>query len=107
MTPPLLSTGRPRRIRNGMMDPAAWCKSRGRSRIEFMTSFSIDLADDTASALREIAEETAETPDTLIRRAVEELVADYIDGRIAMQRLADPSDPMISSEELRRRLAED
>ena len=72
-----------------------------------MTSFSIDLADDTASALREIAEETAETPDRLIRRAVEELVADYIDGRIAMQRLADPSDPMISSQELRRRLAED
>ena len=72
-----------------------------------MTSFSIDLADDTASALREIAEKTAETPDTLIRRAVEELVADSIDGRIAMQRLADPSDPMISSEELRRRLAED
>jgi len=72
-----------------------------------MTSFSIDLADDTATALREIAEETEETPDMLIRRAVEELVADYIDGRIAMQRLADPSDPMISSEELRRRLAED
>jgi len=72
-----------------------------------MTSFSIDLADDTATALREIAEETEETPNTLIRRAVEELVADYIDGRIAMQRLADPSDPMISSEELRRGLAED
>jgi len=72
-----------------------------------MTSFSIDLADDTATALREIAEETEETPNMLIRRAVEELVADYIDGRIAMQRLADPSDPMISSEELRRRLAED
>lgn len=72
-----------------------------------MTSFSIDLADDTATALREIAEETEETPDTLIRRAVEELVADYIDGRIAMRRLADPTDPMISSEELRRRLAED
>ena len=72
-----------------------------------MTSFSIDLADDTATALREIAEETEETPDTLIRRAVEELVADYVDGRIAVQRLADPSDPMISSQELRRRLAED
>jgi len=72
-----------------------------------MTSFSIDLADDTATALREIAEETEETPDALIRRAVEELVADYVDGRIAMQRLADPSDPMISSQELRRRLAED
>jgi predicted transcriptional regulator len=72
-----------------------------------MTSFSIDLADNTATALREIAETTAETPDDLIRRAVEELVADYTDGRIAMQRLADPADPMISSEELRRRLEED
>jgi hypothetical protein len=72
-----------------------------------MTSFSIDLADSTAIALREIAETTAETPDVLIRRAVEELVADYADGRIAMQRLFDPTDPMISSEELRRRLEED
>jgi len=72
-----------------------------------MTSFSIDLADSTATALREIAETTAETPDMLIRRAVEELVADYGDGRIAMQRLADPTDVMISSEELRRRLEED
>jgi hypothetical protein len=49
-----------------------------------MTSFSIDLPD-----------------------AVEELVADYTDGRIAMRRLADPTDPMMSSEELRRRLEDD
>lgn len=76
------------------------------SRIQRMTSFSIDLADDTAATLREIAEVTAETPDTLIRRAVEELVADYVDGRIALQRLADPSDAVISSAELRRRLAD-
>jgi len=72
-----------------------------------MTSFSIDLADDTATMLREIADVTAETPDSLIRQAVEELVADYLDGRIAMQRLADPSDEVISSAELRRRLAKD
>jgi predicted transcriptional regulator len=69
-----------------------------------MTSISIDLADAT---LREIAEVTAETPNTLIRRAVEELVADYMDGRIARQRLDDPSDAIISPAELRRRLAED
>jgi predicted transcriptional regulator len=71
-----------------------------------MTSFSIDLADSTATALRQIAETTDETPDILIRRAVEELVADYTDGRIAMQRLADATDVMISAEELRRRLEE-
>jgi len=50
--------------------------------------------------LREIAELTAESPDVVVRRAIEELVADYIDGRIAMQRLADPSDAVISSEEM-------
>ncbi|MEA2236181.1 MAG: hypothetical protein QOC81_905 [Thermoanaerobaculia bacterium] len=72
-----------------------------------MTSFVIDLADDTAMALREIAEETAETTDALIRRAVEELVADYVDGGIAEERLGDPSDAVISSAELRRRLADD
>lgn len=72
-----------------------------------MTSVSIDLADDTVTAIREIAEVTAESPDTLMRRAIEELVADYIDGRVAMQRLADPSDAVISSAEMRRSLEED
>jgi predicted transcriptional regulator len=72
-----------------------------------MTSISIDLADETATTLREIAEVTAETPNTLIRRAVEELVAGYMDGRIARQRFDDPSDAIISQAELRRRLAED
>ncbi|HSY47571.1 MAG TPA: hypothetical protein VLC46_02045 [Thermoanaerobaculia bacterium] len=48
-----------------------------------MTALPIDLADDA-----------------------EELIADYIDGRIAMQRLADPTDPMISSAELLRSLLE-
>jgi predicted transcriptional regulator len=71
-----------------------------------MTSFVIDLADDTATALREIAEVSAETPDTLIRRAVEELVADYVDSGIAKERLEDQSDEVISSAELRRRLAD-
>jgi hypothetical protein len=71
-----------------------------------MTSISTDLADETATTLREIAEVTAETPNTLIRRAVEELVADYMDGRIARQRLDDPSDAIIAPAELRRRLAE-
>jgi predicted DNA-binding protein len=72
-----------------------------------VTSFSIDLSDKTATMLREIADLTEESPDVLVRRAIEELVADYIDGRIAMQRLADPSDAVISSEEMWRSLEED
>jgi predicted transcriptional regulator len=72
-----------------------------------MTSFSIDLGDDTASVLREIADLTSEPPDVVVRRAIEELVADYIDGRVAMQRLADPSDAVISSEEMWRGFEED
>jgi len=39
--------------------------------------------------------------------ADEDFVNDYIDGTIAMQRLADPSDPIISSEDLRRSLDEE
>jgi predicted transcriptional regulator len=72
-----------------------------------MTSISIDIADGTATALREIAELTSETPDVVVRRAIEELVADYIDGRTAMARLADESDAVISSEEMWRSLEED
>ena len=71
---------------------------------DVMTSFSIDLPNDVATKLREIAEVNAETPDALIREAIEELISDYSLGQIAMQRL---SDPVISSAELRRRLAED
>jgi len=69
-----------------------------------MTSFSIDLPNDVAAKLHEIAEVNAETPDALIREAIEELISDYSLGRIAMQRL---SEPVISSAELRRRLAKD
>jgi predicted DNA-binding protein len=72
-----------------------------------MTSFSIDLSDKTATVLREIADLTQESPDVVVRRAIEELVADYIDGRIAMQRLADPSDAVISSQEMWRSLEKD
>lgn len=42
-----------------------------------------------------------------IELADEDFVNDYIDGFIAMRRLADTSDLVISSEELRRRLEED
>jgi hypothetical protein len=63
-----------------------------------MTSFSIEIGDDAATTLREIAEATAETPETLIRQAVEELVADYVNGRIAVQRLAGSSDEVIARE---------
>ena len=70
-----------------------------------MTSFSVELPDH--ARLREIAEVSSESPDALIVRAVEDLIEDYVFGRIAMQRLADESEPTISLEELRRRLAED
>jgi len=39
--------------------------------------------------------------------ADEDFVNDYIDGTIAIQRLADSSDPVISSEDLWRSLNED
>lgn len=72
-----------------------------------MTSFSFELPDRAAARLREIAEVNAETPDSLILRAVEDFIEDYALGRIAMERLADQSEPTISLAELRRRLADD
>jgi hypothetical protein len=39
--------------------------------------------------------------------ADDDFVNDYIHGTIAMQRLADPSDPILSSEEFWRSLDED
>lgn len=55
--------------------------------------------------LEEIATESDRTKSYLIRKAIERYLEEYADYRIALDRLHDKDDEIISSKELRKRLA--
>jgi len=65
---------------------------------------SVRLPDKTARALDELASATERSRTYLIVRALEAYLADHADYQIALDRLRDKDDPVISSAELRRRL---
>jgi len=64
------------------------------------TSISIRLPDDIARSLEDLAE-TIERPKTyVIRKAIEEYLKEYADYLIALERLNDKDDRIISDEEM-------
>ena len=67
-------------------------------------SVSVRLPDKTAQALDDLADGTDRSRTYLIVRALEAYLADHADYRVALDRLRDKDDPVISSGELRRRL---
>ncbi|MBI4729779.1 MAG: ribbon-helix-helix protein, CopG family [Acidobacteria bacterium] len=70
-----------------------------------MMSVSIRLPDEIASALEALARATDRTKSYLIQKALAAFLTDYADYQIAIDRLRDKDDPVLSSSELRRRLA--
>lgn len=68
------------------------------------TSISLRLPDETAKALEDLARATDRPKSYLILKALETYLAEYGDYQIALDRLRDKDDPVISSSELRRRL---
>ena len=65
------------------------------------TSMSIRLPDDVARSLADLAA-TIERPKTyVIRKAIEEYLQEYADYLIAMERLNDKDDAIISDEQMR------
>ena len=65
------------------------------------TSVSIRLPDDVARSLEDLAA-TIERPKTyVIRKAIEEYLQEYADYLIALERLNDKNDAIISDEEMR------
>lgn len=65
------------------------------------TSVSIRLPDDVARSLENLAA-TIERPKTyVIRKAIEEYLQEYADYLIALERLNDKNDAIISDEEMR------
>ncbi len=68
-------------------------------------AISLRLPEDIHEQLEEIAEDIDRSKSYLIRKAIERYLDEYADYRIALERLHDKDDEIISSKELRKRLA--
>lgn len=67
-------------------------------------SVSVRLPESTVKALEELASATERSKTYVIRKAVEAYLAEYADYQVALDRLRDKDDPVISAGELRKRL---
>lgn len=68
------------------------------------TSMSIRLPDDLARQLDEIAKETERSKAFHIQKALEAYMEEYADLQVALDRLHDQTDPIVSSKEMRKSL---
>jgi len=68
------------------------------------TAISVRLPKALAEQLDHIAEETERPRSYIIQKALESYIEDYSDLQIALDRLVDKTDPMVSSKELRKSL---
>ena len=65
---------------------------------------SVRLPEDLTRELERLADSTDRTKTYLVRRAIETYLADYADYQVALDRLRDKDDAIISSAELKKRL---
>ena len=68
------------------------------------TAFSVRLPKDLAEHLNSIAKETDRPRSYIIQKALESYINDYADLQVALDRLHDTADPVISGKELRKSL---
>ena len=68
------------------------------------TPISIRLADATARALDDLAKATDRPRTYFIEKALESYLAEHADYQVALDRLRDKDDPIVSSAELRKRI---
>ena len=68
------------------------------------TAISIRLPKDLADQIDSIAEETERPRSYIIQKAIESYIEDYADLQVALDRLHDKTDPVISGKELRKSL---
>ena len=68
-------------------------------------SVSLRLPEDIVTQLDEVAENIDRSKSYLIKKAIEQYLEEYADYQIALDRLNDKDDEIISSEEMRKRLA--
>jgi RHH-type rel operon transcriptional repressor/antitoxin RelB len=68
------------------------------------TAISVRLPKKLADHLDSIAKETERSRSYIIQKALESYIEDYADLQIALDRLHDRTDPVISGKELRKSL---
>jgi RHH-type rel operon transcriptional repressor/antitoxin RelB len=68
------------------------------------TAISVRLPKTLADRLDSIAKETERPRSYIIQKALESYIEDYADLQVALDRLHDKTDPIISSKELRKSL---
>jgi len=68
------------------------------------TAISVRLPKILANRLDSIAKETERSRSYIIQKALESYIEDYADLQIALDRLHDKTDPIISGKELRKTL---
>lgn len=68
------------------------------------TAISVRISDNIAAKLSEIAKETERPKSFHVQKALEAYLAELADLQVALDRLHDTSDPVISAEEMRKEL---
>ncbi|MBS3917424.1 MAG: ribbon-helix-helix protein, CopG family [Deltaproteobacteria bacterium] len=68
------------------------------------TAISIRLPQPLADQLENIAKETERPRSFIIQKALESYIEDYADLQVALDRLHDKTDPVISGKDLRKSL---
>jgi RHH-type rel operon transcriptional repressor/antitoxin RelB len=66
------------------------------------TALSVRLPKELSEQLNSIAKETERPRSFIIQKALESYIEDYADLQIALDRLHDKTDPLVSSKELRK-----
>ena len=67
-------------------------------------AISVRLPDDLALKLSEIAKETERSKSFHVQKALEVYLGDLADLQVALDRLHDTSDPIVTSDEMRKAL---
>ncbi len=68
------------------------------------TAISVRIRDDLASKLSEISKETERPKSFHVQKAIEAYLSEIADLQIALDRLHDPSDPVVSLENMRKNI---
>jgi RHH-type transcriptional regulator, rel operon repressor / antitoxin RelB len=68
------------------------------------TAISVRLPKDLADRLDGVAKETERPRSYIIQKALESYIDDYADLQVALDRLHDKTDPVVSGKELRKSL---
>jgi len=68
------------------------------------TAISVRLSEELSEQLENIARETERPRSFIIQKALESYIEDYADLQIALDRLHDKIDPIVSGNELRKSL---